>query len=183
MRIKQEIWRYRNKLEKFYLLNEIKKITDEELRKQSKIKKKLHETNEHLKSSIIHKNKEKQLEKQANLNEEKHTMKNQIQHFEAAEKRYKDIFVAINQKEKKIQESYQKLQPGCKNLALAEVEKDKSLELLLSRQNQRIKEGISDQDRRATLQKVRFLLIKIYQNSLYFIKGNIIIILESLSYY
>ena len=44
------------------------------------------------------------------------------------EKRYKDIFVAINEKDKKIQDSYRNLKPEIKNLALAETERYKSIE-------------------------------------------------------
>ena len=43
-------------------------------------------------------------------------------------KRYKDIFVAIDEKDKKIQDSYRNLKPDIKNLALAESERLKSIE-------------------------------------------------------
>ena len=113
-------------LEKLNLLNQIRDIT----RKSEKV----HDTQECLKSAILHKTQEKELQKQAKLREEQQTMKEQINHFDKMEKRYRDIFVAINEKERLIQDSYRKLKPGCKNLALAETEKDRSIEEVISKQ-------------------------------------------------
>mmetsp|Transcript_6240 Transcript_6240/g.5363 ORF Transcript_6240/g.5363 Transcript_6240/m.5363 type:complete len:157 (-) Transcript_6240:243-713(-) len=123
------------------------------LNKQTKISKKLQENKEHLKSTIIYKSKEKNLQKQVKLCEENQTMINQIKHFENAEKRYKNIFTVIDQKEKKIQESYRNLKPGCKNLALAEVERDRSFEDIFSKQHQQIKKTRDEFDTKVMTKK------------------------------
>ena len=68
------------------------------------------------------------MEKKARLREENQTIVEQQNHFDKMEKRYKDIFVAINEKDKKIQDSYRNLKPEIKNLALAETERYKSIE-------------------------------------------------------
>ena len=52
----------------------------------------------------------------------------QQHHFEKMEKRYKDIFSAINEKDQKIQEVYRSLKPEQQNLALAESNRYKSID-------------------------------------------------------
>lgn len=96
------------------------------------------ETKHFLISTIVHKSEERELQKQTNKREDNFTIQNQIQHFDSSEKRYKNIFNIIDQKDRKIQESYGKLKSGCKNLAVAEVERDQSLEVLLSKQTLQI---------------------------------------------
>ena len=110
------------------------KITKEEDKKKSKVIEERNELKNFLLSTMIQKTKEKALQKEADVKEENRTLQNQIKHFEASEKRYKDIFTEIDQKDRKVQESYEKLKFGCKNLALAEAEKDKSIETLCTKQ-------------------------------------------------
>lgn len=120
--------------ERMYLLKQIKEITDKEHLKSTKKQGSMLDTNEYLKSVIIQKSKEKDLAKQAQLREEKQTMQDQISHFDKMAKRYRDIFTIIGEKEQKIQNSYMQLKPGHQNLALAETERDKSIEEIVTKQ-------------------------------------------------
>lgn len=97
-------------------------------------KEKLHDTQQYIKSAIEFKNKEKDLEKKAKLREEHQMIIDQQNHFDKMAKRYKDIFVAIDEKDKKIQASYRNLKPEIQNLALAESERYKSIEEVVKKQ-------------------------------------------------
>lgn len=122
------------KQERLSLLKQIKEITDKEQLKTSKKNVNMQETKEYLKSVMIQKNREKELAKQAQLREEHQTIQDQLSHFEKMEKRYKDIFVAIGEKDQKIQNSYTKLKPEIQNHALAESERDKSIDKIITKQ-------------------------------------------------
>lgn len=71
--------------------------------------------------------------------------------------RYKDIFVAIDQKDRNIQNSYKKLQSGYRNLALAETERDRSIEELLSKQQVATKKTIDEYEIQAQNRRVNQL--------------------------
>lgn len=70
------------------------------------------DTKEYLKQVMLQKDKEKMLNREAELKEGKQTIASQIQHFYNMEKRYRDIFEAIDHKDRKIQDTYMKLAPG-----------------------------------------------------------------------
>ena len=101
-------------LERIYLLKQMKDLSNKEQKKANKKKEVLNDTKENHEQAIIYKNKQKEFLKQAELREGNQTIQNQIQHFAYMEKRYKDIFQAIDAKDQKIQSSYKKLRPDIK---------------------------------------------------------------------
>ncbi|CAI2362001.1 unnamed protein product [Moneuplotes crassus] len=125
----------KKQLERLFILNEIRKVSEEEQQRRIEQYKRENVEKEFLRSTILQKSQEKEMLLNSEKKEATQSMRDQIKQFDDAEKRYKDIFVAIDKKEQKIQQSYQKLQAGCRNLALAEVDKDKSLEDLVKKQN------------------------------------------------
>ena len=122
----------RNNMGKTYdrlnLLNQIKEITNKEQVNQSLKHEKIQDTQAYIKNAIDYKSKEKELEKRVKLKEEQKMIVDQQNHFDSMAKRYKDIFVAIDEKDKKIQDSYRNLKPAILNLAIAESERYKSID-------------------------------------------------------
>lgn len=112
-RRRQEMKNSMNKtMDRIHLLNQIKEITNKEQIQVSSKNSKNYDTQEHLKNAMQFKSKEKELQRQAKIREEQHTVSEQQSHFDKMQKRYKDIFVAIDEKDKRIQDSYRKLKPG-----------------------------------------------------------------------
>ena len=82
----------------------------------------------------MYKTQQKDLHKKADLEADHQMVQHQINHFDKMKARYKNIFQAISHRDKKIQDQYKNLTPEKRNLALAENDRDKSIEDLVNRQ-------------------------------------------------
>lgn len=76
----------------------------------------------------------KELEKRGKLIEEKNALQSNLEHLDKMERRYKNIFDVIEQKQSDIQKSYNTLGFGRNNLAKSEVDKDALINSFVDKQ-------------------------------------------------
>lgn len=76
----------------------------------------------------------KELERQAKLVEEKHALQNNLEQLDKMQRRYRNIFDVIEQKQSGIQNSYSGLGAGRNNLARSEVDKDMRISTFVDKQ-------------------------------------------------